>query len=277
MLKYFIIAFVLIVIIAIIENLRMSVSKYRVSCRSLPREFRGFRILHLSDLHGKRFGKDYEKLLAKIRPLHPDIIFITGDLISRTEKKYEHKLSLISRLLKIAPVYISLGNHEMENKDATRPMMEAMAELGAHILFNGKERLYRGNEKLDIYGLALESYFFKNSDGSYDNLPQVTRAEVEELCGKNDESVFSILLAHSPIPFEEYEKWGADLVFSGHMHGGVIRIPFVHKGVLSPEREFFPEFTQGVYRKFGANMIVSRGLGKFRLFNPSEIVLVSLK
>lgn len=277
MLKYLIIALIVIILIIIIENSRISVSKYRVSCRGLPREFRGFRILHLSDFHGKSFGKGYERLLSKIEPLHPDIIFITGDIISRTEKKYERKLTLVSRLIKIAPVYISVGNHEMENKDATRPMLEAMAHLGAHVLVNGKERLYRGNEVLDIYGLALAPYFYKNSDGTYTNLPPVMRADVEELCGKNDERVFSILLAHSPIPFEEYEKWGADLVFSGHMHGGVIRIPFINKGVLSPERVFFPEFTQGVYRKFGANMIVSRGLGKFRLFNPSEIVLVSLK
>lgn len=275
--KYIIIILLIIIAIIVIENLRISVSKYRVTCRSLPREFRGFRILHLSDLHGKRFGKGYEKLLDRIVPLHPDIIFITGDLISRNEKRFESKILLVRRLIKIAPVYISLGNHEMENKDATREMLETMAELGAHILVNSKERLHRGNADLDIYGLALESYFFRNSDGTYINLPPVTRAEVKELCGKNDESVFSILLAHSPIPFEEYEQWGADLVFSGHMHGGVIRIPFINKGVLSPERVFFPEFTQGVYRKFGANMIVSRGLGKFRLFNPSEIVLVSLK
>ncbi len=275
--KYLIIAALLLAALVVEENIRISVSKYRVTCRSLPREFRGFRILHLSDLHKKRFGTGYERLMNKITPLHPDIIFITGDLISRHEKKYENKLILIKKLLSIAPVYISLGNHEVENRTLSQAMLDEAAAMGAHVLINGKERIYRDTACLDIYGLALAEYFYKNSDGSFKNLPPVTRAEVEELCGKNDESVFSILLAHSPLPFEEYEKWGADLVFSGHMHGGIIRIPFAKKGVLSPERVFFPEFTQGVYRKFGANMIVSRGLGKFRLFNPSEIVLVSLK
>ena len=273
----FLIVAAIVIVTVIVENSRLTVTKYRVACKGLPREFRGFRILHLSDLHSRRFGKDYDKLLSKIRPLHPDIIFFTGDLICRKEHHAKRKISLVSKLLKIAPVYISLGNHEIENMSQAMPVLEEMSSLGAHVLINGKERLYRGYGKIDIYGLALSGYFFKNSDGSYDNLPAVTRAEVEELCGKNDETVFSILLAHSPLPFEEYKKWGADLIFSGHMHGGVIRIPFTEKGLLSPERVFFPEFTHGVYRKFGVNMIVSRGLGKFRLFNPAEIVLVSLK
>lgn len=275
--KIAIIIAVLLIVFLIIENTRISVTRYRVTCRSLPKEFRGFRILHLSDLHTKRFGKDYERLISKIKPLHPDIIFFTGDLISRHEKKTARKVLLMKRLMKIAPVYYSLGNHEVDNKEVTRSLCEELIACGVHVLVNSKEILERENQKIEIYGLALESYFYKNPDGSFKNLPPVTRAEITELCGKNDDVLFSILLAHSPLPFDEYEKWGADLVFSGHMHGGVIRIPISHKGVLSPERVFFPDFTEGVFRKFGANMVVSRGLGKLRIFNPSEIVLVSLK
>lgn len=275
--KIAIIIAVLIIVFLIIENTRISVSRYRVTCRSLPKEFRGFRILHLSDLHTKRFGKDYEKLIAKIKPLNPDIIFFTGDLISRSEKKISRKVILMKRLMKIAPVYYSLGNHEVDNKDVAKKLCEELMAIGVHVLINSREILERENQKIQIFGLALESYFYKNPDGSFKNLPQVTRAEITELCGKNDDDLFSILLAHSPLPFDEYEKWGADLVLSGHMHGGIIRIPISNKGVLSPERVFFPDFTEGVFRKFGANMVVSRGLGKFRVFNPSEIVLISLK
>ncbi len=275
--KIAIIIAVLIIVFLIIENTRISVSRYRVTCRSLPKEFRGFRILHLSDLHTKRFGKDYEKLIAKIKPLNPDIIFFTGDLISRSEKKISRKVILMKRLMKIAPVYYSLGNHEVDNKDVAKKLCEELMAIGVHVLINSREILERENQKIQIFGLALESYFYKNPDGSFKNLPQVTRAEITELCGKNDDDLFSILLAHSPLPFDEYEKWGADLVLSGHMHGGIIRIPISSKGVLSPERVFFPDFTEGVFRKFGANMVVSRGLGKFRVFNPSEIVLISLK
>lgn len=268
---------ILIVIFLIIENTRITVTRYRVACRSLPKEFRGFRILHLADLHTKRFGKDYGRLIEKITPLHPDIIFFTGDLISRSETKYARKVMLMKRLTAIAPVYYSLGNHEVDNKELTEALIGELLKLGVHVLVNSKEVLVRENARIEIYGLALESYFFRNPNGDFKQLPSVTRAEITELCGKNDDNLFSILLAHSPLPFSEYEKWGADIVFSGHMHGGIIRIPFSRRGLLSPERKFFPDFTEGIFRKFGANMVVTRGLGKLRVFNPSEIVLVSLK
>lgn len=275
--KIAIVILVLILIFLIVENTRITVSRYRVTCRGLPKEFRGFRILHLSDLHTKRFGKDYDRLIERIRPLHPDIIFFTGDLISRSEKKYTKKVTLMKRLTEIAPVYYCFGNHEVDNKALAEKLSDELIKLGVHVLVNSKETLRRENSEITIYGLALESYFYRNPNGDFKGLPQVTKAEITELCGKNDDDIFSVLLAHSPLPFSEYEAWGADLVFSGHIHGGVIRIPFINKGLLSPERTFFPDYTDGVFRKFGANMVVSRGLGKFRIFNPSEIVLVSLK
>lgn len=275
--KILIAAVILIIVFLLYENTRISVSRYRVTCRSLPKEFRGFRIVHLSDLHTKRFGKNYSRLIDRIAPLHPDIIFFTGDLISRKEKKYAHKVLLMKRLMEIAPVYYSLGNHEVDNRELTEKLAEKLIEEGVHVLVNSKEILTRESAQIEIYGLALESYFFKNPTGDFKQLPPVTKAEITELCGKKTDNMFSVLLAHSPLPFSEYEKWGADIVFSGHMHGGIIRIPFTKRGLLSPERKFFPDFTEGVFRKFGANMVVSRGLGKLRIFNPSEIVLVSLK
>lgn len=275
--KILIAAVILIIVFLLYENTRISVSRYRVTCRSLPKEFRGFRIVHLSDLHTKKFGKNYSRLIDRIAPLHPDIIFFTGDLISRNEKKYAHKVLLMKRLMEIAPVYYSLGNHEVDSRELTEKLAEKLIEEGVHVLVNSKEILTRESAQMEIYGLALESYFFKNPNGDFKQLPPVTKAEITELCGKKTDNMFSVLLAHSPLPFSEYEKWGADIVFSGHMHGGIIRIPFTKRGLLSPERKFFPDFTEGVFRKFGANMVVSRGLGKLRIFNPSEIVLVSLK
>ncbi|MDO7206165.1 hypothetical protein Q5M85_20820 [Paraclostridium bifermentans] len=48
------------------------------------------------------------------------------------------------------------------------------------------------------------------------------------------------MLAHTPFFFEDYSDYGADLVLSGHVHGGIIRLPLLG-GVLSPNREFFPK------------------------------------
>ena len=145
---------------------------------------------------------------------------------------------------------------------------------------NKKIRLYSGEEYINVYGADIESKYYKNSKGSYSNLPQLTVEKLDRMLGESDKYHFNILLAHTPFPFINYAKWGADLIFSGHCHGGVIRIPKIG-GLLSPERKFLPEYTKGVYandkNENSAKMVVSAGLGKFRLQNPSEIILVTLR
>ena len=87
------------------------------------------------------------------------------------------------------------------------------------------------------------------------------------------------MLSHTPLAFRAYADWGADVTFSGHCHGGVIRLPFIG-GILSPERKFFPRYTKGIYELDAeqglAKLAVTAGLGKFRLNNPSEIMICTL-
>ena len=82
-------------------------------------------------------------------------------------------------------------------------------------------------------------------------------------------------MAHNPDYFPAYAKWGADITFSGHIHGGVVRIG--KKGLLHPERKFFPKYSAGIYKIGDKALAVTTGLGKFRLFNASEVMLVTLK
>ncbi|SHH94836.1 metallophosphoesterase [Clostridium grantii] len=90
----------------------------------------------------------------------------------------------------------------------------------------------------------------------------------------------NILLVHNPKYFEKYSNWGADLIFSGHVHGGIIRLPYLG-GLLSPDRRFFPKYDNGVYENNGNKMIVSRGLGNshlnLRINNKPELIVVTLK
>ena len=86
----------------------------------------------------------------------------------------------------------------------------------------------------------------------------------------------TVLLAHNPLWFRSYAKWGAALTLSGHVHGGAVRLPLIG-GLLSPERAFFPPYDKGYYTDGRHDMIVSGGLGKLRLFNPPEICLITPK
>ncbi|MGN0601703.1 MAG: metallophosphoesterase [Oscillospiraceae bacterium] len=259
---------------------KINITSYSVECENLPPAFSGKKILHLSDLHQRTFGESYEILLNKCKELDPCCIFFTGDLYSRTEKNLDKKPILMQKLLEIAPVYYVFGNHEADTPEKAVLLAEKLEAMGVHVLRNRHERIYTGSDFINIYGAKIDKEYYKNPDGSYKNLPTLTADTLNQMIGTPERNQFNILLAHSPFPFEEYAKWGADLVFSGHCHGGIIRLP-VLGGILSPERKFFPEYTKGIYRsdKNGSNsqMILSAGLGKFRFNNPPEVVYVTLK
>lgn len=263
-----------------VQNRQLCLTEYEVSFKNLPLAFSGKKILQLSDLHTKTYGDNYDNLINSCIAADPDYIFFTGDLYSRNEVNLDHKAVLMKRLREIAPVYYVFGNHEADTLEKAENLANKLEQCGIHVLRNQKTRIYVGEDFINIYGADIETKYYKNSKGNYSNLPKLTADALEEMLGLSDKNHFNILLAHTPFPFKEYAKWGADLTFSGHCHGGVIRLPKVG-GLLSPERKFLPKYTKGVYvnneNDKVSKMIVSTGLGKFRLQNPSEIVIVTLK
>lgn len=235
------------------------------------------RIVQLSDLHRKKFGEKNEILINAVKNASPDHIFITGDMISRDVTDLSDFKHLINELLKISPVYYSLGNHE---KDLEKLDPKLYSELISEIknkcilLDNSTSIIAAENKYIDITGLTVFSECYKNN-GSYRNLKQINAEDMFTLIGKKSDN-FCILLAHNPMFFESYAEYGADLVLSGHVHGGCVRLPFIG-AVLSPERKFFPKYSKGLYIKSSTKMIVSAGLGKFGMFNPPEIIVIDIQ
>ena len=103
---------------------------------------------------------------------------------------------------------------------------------------------------------------------------------LRKLLGTPDREKFQLLIAHNPVYFDAYADWGADLVVSGHVHGGIMRLPFLG-GVLSPSLTLFPKYDGGMFREHGSTMILSRGLSShtipIRIFNPGELIVIELK
>lgn len=253
---------------------------YDIKSPKIPQAFDGFKVLHLSDLHTKSYGTDGELLTHACADVSPDVIVFTGDLISRSENIFmiKKKIPMMRDLLKIAPVYYVWGNHEADVPDKAKLLSDYLEAEGINVLRNEKTRITRDNEHIDLYGLELEETYYKNPNGGYKNLPEVTEEVLTDKLGAPDSDSFNLLLAHSPMPFESYADWGADLTLSGHCHGGIIRIG--NKGLLSPERRFFPKYTKGLYTAETENgtayMEVSAGLGKFRINNPESVSLCRL-
>lgn len=231
------------------------------------------RIIHLSDLHKRTFGKDNKRLLEKTEKENPDLIIFSGDAITRDCRDFSELERFLCRLVKIAPVFFAYGNHELDLPDEYRKKLDdVLRKCGVHFADNDTEIIEIKERKLSVIYASLKRTIYKKN-GSYRNLDDYTVDELTDNLGNPNKNCTSILIAHNPFFADAYEKWGADFVFSGHIHGGAVRIPFLNIGVLSPERKFFPKNAKGVYKIGKMSLLVSGGLGKLRLFNPPEIVL----
>lgn len=264
----------------LISNRQLRVNKYELKVSKLPENFVGKKILLLADLHKKRYGDNFNNLVNSCIAAEPDFIFFAGDLYSRDETDMIPKLALMKRLKHIAPTYYIFGNHETDNMDNAEALALKLTECGVHVLRNAMEQIKIGEDHINIYGTQLSQRFYRNEDFSHHDLPRLTKYELTKLLGEPDKSECNFLLSHTPLAFRAYADWGADVTFSGHCHGGVIRLPFIG-GILSPERKFFPRYTKGIYELNAeqglAKLAVTAGLGKFRLNNPSEIMICTLE
>ena len=233
----------------------------------------GIRIAHISDLHKKHFGKDNSKLCEAVKREKPDLIFITGDLVSRTETDLTITEKTLKQLVEIAPVYMIFGNHEKDLAENVQAEFVRTAEkYGAYLLRNESICTEVKGRRLNICGLneGLDVY---KLNGSYRGLKVLEKSDITAFLGERPEGEV-LLMAHNPFFGEAYSQWGADYTFSGHVHGGLVRIFGIP--ILSPERKAFPKISKGVYNFNGKKLLVSAGLGKPRLFNPSEIIIYEI-
>lgn len=245
----------------------------QVELTVLPKEFDGFRIVHLSDLHGHEYGQDSGELLTRVREQKPELIVITGDIIDRAEQM-EMIPALAKGLAAIAPTCYITGNHEWAlGTAAVRQLKGILEQCGVTVLSNRSVMLERNGGQLVLAGVD-------DPNGYAD---QKTPEELYADIAADHPGTFTILLAHRNDRFAQYAAAGYDLVLSGHGHGGIVRLPFTD-GLLGTSRNFFPTWTAGVYRLGDSTLFVSRGLGNntvpfpgFRLFNRPDLAVVELK
>lgn len=269
---------VFFLIVMVIDVNRFVTVTYRVTSSKLKKPYR---LVMLSDLHNKQFDKNNEKLLAAIRKQKPDGIMIAGDMITaKLGQDMGPTLQLLKKLAKEFPVFYGQGNHEyrMELYPETYGDMYSCFQNGLQDC--GLEQMKNSHTDLPeygiaVYGLSIEKKFYQR----FKTLP-MEAAYLGKLLGKPREDCFNILLAHNPDYFIEYDKWGADLVLSGHVHGGLMRLPFLG-GVVSPAIRLFPQYDGGLFEGKNGKMILGRGLGThtlpIRIFNPGELVVIELE
>ena len=260
------------------QNSSLTVSQYDIPLSGLPKEFDGCRIVHLSDLHNKRFGKRQKRLLTCVLARKPDYIVLTGDLADKRRTRDERFFparELCEGLVKIAPVFAAMGNHETE-KNRVEKMTAVLEACGVTVLADKTALLHKNGASLPVIGLAdiaVSAERFGNRQGSFAHC-----TVLKELYHGAGEGC-AILLSHRPHLVPIYRAAGVPLVLSGHAHGGLIRIPGVG-GLIGTDRRLFPDFDAGQFNNGRYTLIVSRGLGNSvsipRVFNRPEIVCVEL-
>lgn len=299
---------ILLVIIAVIiillvwslwGNTALELNEITVKSDRLPKGFDGYRIAHVSDLHNAEFGENNEKLLTLIAATEPDMIAITGDLVDSRRTDTEVALAFIEEAEKIAPCYYVPGNHE-SRIPGFDDLEDALQIAGVTTLRNGTIPLKKDGQEIQLVFLddpafhdvsdsgaylscawdqiMEETWFFMGKPEFYN--PSVSDADSSPSQGSLTTQPFSIVLSHRPEAFDAYCEMGADLVLTGHAHGGQFRLPFVG-GLVAPHQGLLPEYDAGLYTEGHTNMVVSRGLGNslfpLRFNNRPEVVLVELR
>ena len=230
------------------------------------------RIALISDLHGKKFGKNNYRLIKKIASDNPDLILMTGDIFSRdnTEQEYFAAIgNLVESLSELAPTYYSLGNHEHTNPELEK-IKATVTAAGAVILDDNYTDITVNNTPVRLGGISYYRYW---EEAPNDYLADFTNVS---------DDVFTLLLCHNP----EFYLWGIknypiDLVASGHTHGGIVKLPLLGP-LYAPEQGWFPDYAAGFYEFENGHLAVTTGLGSSpgylpRVFNRPEIMIIDVK
>jgi len=249
----------------------LSVSRYTLPEEGLPAEFDGFRIVQLSDLHGADFGRENLRLVRRVAGERPDIIVLTGDFLERGQVEEELPVlkALVEKLSATAPVYFVSGNHDWAS-GGIEELAQLLDTAGARYLRNEYVLIERGEARLVLAGVEDPNAWadMLRPDGLVADLRTV------------HPEAYTVLLGHRNDWVKKYPALDVDLIFCGHGHGGIVRLPFFG-GALGTGGGGFPEFDAGLFESGEYTMVVSRGLGNSvpipRFLNRPEIVSVTLK
>ena len=273
----YIILFLIFSLIAIYlyrNNNVINQTKVDFHSKKLPAAFNQYKILHISDFHNVTYKNDNCDLINDLKALNPDLIIFSGDAIDSRKLKFDVAYAFFKQLMQIAPVYYVSGNHEGRLSNYLE-FMKNLEKLGVKVINNQEVKLKLKDEHINLYGLEDPRFNGQDDDNVNDRIKLKQQLDTFTY----DDTQFNLLISHRPEHFELYSEYPFDLIFSGHAHGGQVRLPLIG-GLFAPNQGLFPKYTSGIYKSKETAMIVSRGLGPsrfpFRINNHPEVILVNL-
>ena len=189
-----------------------------------------------------------------------DAVLIPGDLVDRHRRDNSLAMRFLEEVPGVAPVFYSMGNHEVKIRNAAIYM--DLAEKNGVTLLRDESTLFRG---IRLGGLS------SRRSGPPD-LEFLDRFETEP--------EFRLLLCHQPEVWRDWVKGrNIDFTVCGHAHGGQIQL--FGRGLFAPGQGIFPRLTHGIHD--GGRMMISRGMTNAakprvpRICNPCELILLELE
>lgn len=258
------------VLIVLDSYINIDVSHYEIKSDKLNQKYNNYKIILLTDLHNRDIT---EKLVKIVNEENPNIIVMSGDMINEKVDGFDNFFNLCEEL-KDKTIYYVFGNHEENMSDEKQnEFIEKIKEKTNVILLNNDK--VQLDDSFTIYGFSHQVKYYLASTKE-----KIDLNYIEERIGKIDINKFNLLISHDPLLYNLYSEYGFDMVLSGHLHGGIINIPFVG-GLLSPDFTFFPKYYKGVNKIGNTNLVISRGLGygymiPIRVFNRGEVVIINL-
>ncbi len=265
------------VLSALLSRFALTVSRYELLEPGLTEHVR---IVQLSDLHNSEFGTDNARLAEKVAKQEPDLILIPGDLLNENEERTDIAVTLIGKLAEIAPVYVSYGNHELGHQQHfDKDIRKLYSQAGAVVLDENWVDVSVNDQELrigGIYGYCLPPVYVKTGEARL--------RECAFLEAFQDTDRTTVLLCHMPVGWILYgglDGWDVDVVLTGHIHGGQVRLPWIG-GLWAPDQGWFPGKSCGLYFSEDGEraMVLTRGLGNTdkipRLNNIPEILVLDL-
>jgi predicted MPP superfamily phosphohydrolase len=275
------------------DNNRIIVKEQVVYIDNLPLEFDGFRILQLSDLHGRRFGDSQSELAAKVNGMDYDMIAFTGDMEPKSTEDFTSFIELLDGIENKSYMFYVNGNDDIAYSTLTGKESDIGRDLTENgcILLTEPYPIKRADKTLWI-----SNYFTKSlsDEHMYDPAYRAYKSGLARVFSEiNSTGGIKIGITHVPFTESDFAKIDKDdvldysLILAGHYHGGQFRIPFYGALYIPADQNdgggFFPDqrYVSGLVNFGGIQQYVSGGLGAsnipFRFFNTPEINLIILK
>ncbi|SPE42845.1 putative Metallophosphoesterase [Candidatus Sulfopaludibacter sp. SbA3] len=253
-------------------RLNLETTTQRIRLPKLPREFEGFRICQLSDIHIGPFmpAEEIRKYAAIANSLKPDLTVLTGDFVTFDPTTQQAVVEALSGLRAPYGVYGCLGNH-----DAWARVEDSITELfqqtGVRILRGENVPIVSHGESLNLIGVDFQSH---RRFGPSPAVAHILR-NIEDFVARDR---VNILLSHNPDTFDRAAELGVDLSMAGHTHGGQAALEFISPEI-APSRLVTP-YVAGLFQKPGGQLYVNRGIGTIfipiRIGAPPEITVYQL-